>query len=285
MVDKDKYKDIDNKYWIDIKGNCKCCDNFRFKCKPNQNIFEIILKSSVSFNVYTIEEGKKYSIMDSVNFFKLALYLNFEKNDSKIIEFVESEELHFNCYKQLAWYYIYDIYIVYEFPHEAKEEGYPIEDLMLDYLYWSFGDPTEPGNYFYDKFESEEDKYYIYENESKIRRHQKKFRDKLLEKNQNCKICGLEFKDLLVASHIKAYSKCSNYESKDIYNGFILCNKHDKLFDLGLITFEDDGNMIVSNKLSFKDREILELNENIKIDLEEGNLKYLKWHREFWFKR
>ena len=278
-------ENIDDDPWRDIKGNCKCYDNFMIKCKPNKNVFELLSENTRLYELYKIEEGKKYSIMDTIEFFISALYyLEFEKNDSKIIEFVEREELHFNCYKQLAWYYIYDIYI-YEFPHKAKEEGYPIEDLMLDYLYWSFGDPTEPGNYFYDKFESEEDKYYRYINGSKTRRYQKDFREKLLEKNPKCQICGLGYKDLLVASHIKGYSKCSNYESKDPYNGFILCNKHDRLFDLGLITFEDNGNIIVSDKLSFNDIKNLKLNENIKIELEEGNLKYLKWNRENWFKR
>lgn len=278
-------ENIDNEFWIDIKGNCKCYDNFIIKCKPNENIFEIFLKNAMDYRLYKFEEGKQYCIMDTIEFFISVLYyLDFEKNDSKIIEFVEREELHFNCYKQLAWYYIYDIYI-YEFPHKAKEEGYPIEDLMLDYLYWSFGDPTEPDNYFYDKFESEEDKYYRCINESKIRKHQKKFREKLLEKHTKCQICGFGYKDLLVASHIKGYSKCSNYESKDPYNGFLLCRNHDALFDSGLITFDDKGNIIISDKLSFEDRVKSNITEDTKIDLEEGNLKYLKWNREVWFKR
>lgn len=273
---------IDDNPWRDIKKGCNCCDNFMINCKPNIERFNKLIFEQKFLSLYSFVNGGEIFWIDVVDFFSRVTFLKWEKNDSKIIEFVEEEELNFNCYKQLAWYYVYDKYI-YDFAHIIKEQGFSIEDMMLDYLYWSFGDPREPGNYFYDKFESKAEKYY--RSEKKIRVFQEKFRSKLLKKYKKCQVCELENENMLVASHSKRYCECNSYESHDVYNGFLLCKSHDGLYDSGLITFTDEGNIIISDELSHHDREILNINENIKIDLEEESLKYLKWHRENWFKK
>lgn len=117
----------------------------------------------------------------------------------------------------------------------------------------------------------------------KARKNQNKFRQALLKREDKCKICGLACKELLVASHIKAWSKSSKEEKLDPNNGFLLCSKHDSLFDKHLITFSHDGKIIISKRLSESDKNILGLNDNIIIEISDENKYYLKAHRKVFY--
>lgn len=55
---------------------------------------------------------------------------------------------------------------------------------------------------------------------------------------------------LLLASHIKPWRSASNYERLSSENGLLLSPLYDKLFDIGLITFDDNMKILISNKLS-----------------------------------
>ncbi|MCI6152936.1 MAG: HNH endonuclease [Fusobacterium perfoetens] len=103
--------------------------------------------------------------------------------------------------------------------------------------------------------------------------------------SSKCKICGLSNIELLVASHIKPWSKSIDEEKLDCNNGFLLCPNHDALFDGGFISFDDEGNILISKRLTEEDLKLLHLDKNIKIDISEKNKKYLEYHREFVFKR
>lgn len=116
------------------------------------------------------------------------------------------------------------------------------------------------------------------------RRGQEIFRKKLLEDSRECAICGMDEPSLLIASHIKPWKFCSNFERLDKYNGFLLCPNHDKLFDQGLITFTDKGNIVVSSHLTPKAKKTLGLTVTLSIHLDEAHKKYLSWHREYCFK-
>ena len=80
----------------------------------------------------------------------------------------------------------------------------------------------------------------------KTRVGQGAFRKKLLKRSSKCEICGFDFKELLIASHCRPWSKSSNSERLDVNNGLLLCPNHDALFDKGLIKFNDDGSIILS---------------------------------------
>ncbi|MCI9007467.1 MAG: hypothetical protein HFI13_05075 [Lachnospiraceae bacterium] len=71
-------------------------------------------------------------------------------------------------------------------------------------------------------------------------------------------------------------------EKLDVDNGFLMCPNHDKIFDKGYITFDDDGKIIISEKLAEKENDMVFLNvdSRMHIELTEGNKKYLKFHRE-----
>lgn len=98
----------------------------------------------------------------------------------------------------------------------------------------------------------------------------------------HCWLCGIENETLLIASHIQDASKSNIHEKADNNNGLLLCAQHDKVFDSGLISFDfQTGQIMISKLLSEKDRELANINENMKLDEElmtDERRGYLIWH-------
>ena len=113
-----------------------------------------------------------------------------------------------------------------------------------------------------------------------IRVNQGTFRDKLLKKYNRCCLCGVENQTLLIASHIKPWAESEPKEKLDVNNGFLMCPNHDKLFDKGYITFDDNGKIIISDRLTENDKVFLNVDSRMQIELTKSNKKYLKFHRE-----
>lgn len=114
---------------------------------------------------------------------------------------------------------------------------------------------------------------------------QKFFKHNLrLEFNNKCAICGLNDFGILIASHILEYSKCVyKYDMINCNNGLLLCPNHDALFDKHLISFENNGKIIINKNISKKMYNLLGINENFYLSsvyLNEERLKYLKLHKE-----
>ncbi len=118
----------------------------------------------------------------------------------------------------------------------------------------------------------------------KIRVNQDEFRNKLLKKYSKCCLCGVTAPTLLIASHIKPWSVCEPEEKLDESNGLLLCPNHDKLFDAGYITFNDEGEIIISDELAATDRIFMNVNDDMKIKLASESVNYLKYHRNHVFK-
>lgn len=110
--------------------------------------------------------------------------------------------------------------------------------------------------------------------------NQSKFRKFLLERYDSCCLCGVENPDFLIASHIKPWNKSTPKEKVDADNGFLLCSNHDSLFDQGYISFDDDGKIILSPRLSKSDAELMNVSEEMGIRLTEKNKRYLSYHRD-----
>jgi len=107
------------------------------------------------------------------------------------------------------------------------------------------------------------------------------YRERLLTKYKNrCALCGLNNILLLRASHIKEWSKSDNKERLDVNNGILLCTLHDSLFDKHLISFDVDGNILISNRLNEKDRGLTNIKENDRIELNVQMQRYMEYHRE-----
>ena len=114
----------------------------------------------------------------------------------------------------------------------------------------------------------------------KARVNQSKFRQQLLDRYKKCCLCSVSNPDLLIASHIKPWCESEANEKLDIENGFLFCPNHDKLFDSALISFDNDGKIIISNNLNKADRDAIGVNENMVIELTDKNKKYLAHHRK-----
>ena len=95
-----------------------------------------------------------------------------------------------------------------------------------------------------------------------------------------CALTGVDIPDLLVASHIVPWSDADNQDRIDPYNGFLFEARIDKLFDRHLISFTDDGLMLISSSVSEENRRRLGIHEGMKLRrIYPENLVYLKMHR------
>ena len=107
---------------------------------------------------------------------------------------------------------------------------------------------------------------------------QGKFRENLVQLWGSCSVTGYGHVDILIASHIKPWNQSNDTERLDVYNGFLLLPNIDKVFDMGLISFNDCGGIIISKHLpEFK---LLGLSKSMEINIKEGNVPYLKYHRD-----
>lgn len=97
-----------------------------------------------------------------------------------------------------------------------------------------------------------------------------------------CAVTGITLSELLRASHAKPWADCANdAERLDVFNGFLLSANLDALFDRFLISFSDDGELLVSSEISFADKGLLRLDHPLKLRwLATDHLPYLRYHRK-----
>ena len=116
----------------------------------------------------------------------------------------------------------------------------------------------------------------------KERRGQSKYR-KALEKlwGSQCAVTGVSIPEVLRASHAKPWKDCETGKERiDPYNGFLLNANLDALFDKFLITFSDDGEILISPKLRQTDLTKLGINADMKLrKLDPRHIPYLSYHR------
>lgn len=79
------------------------------------------------------------------------------------------------------------------------------------------------------------------------RRGQGLFKRNVQRIETECRITGVSRPEHLVASHCKPWRDCETYDERiDGENGLLLTPSIDHLFDRGLISFEDSGNLLIS---------------------------------------
>lgn len=110
--------------------------------------------------------------------------------------------------------------------------------------------------------------------------NQSYFRNCLISKYKKCCLCNVSSNELLIASHIKPWSASNKYEKLDEDNGLLLYPNHDALFDSGYISFDDNGRILISNSLSKNEYIFMNVNINMRIEINNQSKKYLKYHRE-----
>ena len=122
----------------------------------------------------------------------------------------------------------------------------------------------------------------------KVRLQQSEFRKRILKKyNSKCVITGIVESEVLIASHIKPWSKSEDSDKLDVENGLLLSATYDKLFDRGYISFENDGKILVSKNLSAADVKILQIKAGEVYDIRANDRmkEYLDYHRKEIFEK
>jgi putative restriction endonuclease len=110
---------------------------------------------------------------------------------------------------------------------------------------------------------------------------QGKFRADLLKYwNQRCAVSGSCVSEVLIASHIKPWASSSNRERLDPYNGLLLAAHVDRLFDRGLVSFSDQGQLLHGDRLPAQELPLLGLSGGSRLlRVEAQHLVYLAEHR------
>ena len=85
---------------------------------------------------------------------------------------------------------------------------------------------------------------------------------------------------ILISSHILPWSECNDDERLDVENGILLSPNVDSLFDKHLISFTNDGEMVLSRRITEQQLNKLGIPTNVVIPISEGMKKYLSKHRE-----
>jgi putative restriction endonuclease len=109
---------------------------------------------------------------------------------------------------------------------------------------------------------------------------QGKYRVDLLDMWGSCAITNVNVPEILKASHIKPWKDSDNFERLDPYNGLILTPTLDSLFDRGFISFENNGQILISKEVDIYSKQL-----NISTDMKlrkhfDSNNQYLEYHRD-----
>lgn len=97
--------------------------------------------------------------------------------------------------------------------------------------------------------------------------------------NQACAITGIQDRELLRASHIKPWAASDTYERVDPFNGLLLSALWDAAFDQGLVSFSDEGSLLVSPALSARAVTALTEGRTIVVSVQDRHAPYLQDHR------
>ena len=96
-----------------------------------------------------------------------------------------------------------------------------------------------------------------------------------------CRVTGISERRHLIASHIKPWKLSDNAERLSGDNGLMLSPHIDNLFDRGLITFKDSGQLIISKNLSSVVVERWRVEDQKVIrPFSNGHRKFLEFHRD-----
>ena len=95
-----------------------------------------------------------------------------------------------------------------------------------------------------------------------------------------CAVTGFDKLNILIASHIVPWSDSNDNERLDVHNGILLSPTYDALFDKHLITFNNQGKIILANTIEKQAFLKIGVTGDEKIqNLSHFNLEYLEKHR------
>jgi hypothetical protein len=111
---------------------------------------------------------------------------------------------------------------------------------------------------------------------------QGRFRDDVLAREPACRVTGITQPPCLVASHIKPWAVCADGEHLDDANGLMLAPHIDHLFDTGLISFTDGGQLLTAPALDSMVLRAWHIGENTNVGaFAPDQAPYLAYHRMY----
>lgn len=97
---------------------------------------------------------------------------------------------------------------------------------------------------------------------------------------KSCSVTGCMNANLLVASHIVAHKDCLAHEQLDPYNGLLLTPNLDRLFDRGLISFDEAGYILIAARLDAETQKLFGVQAGMKLRfIPPATEPYLSRHR------
>lgn len=100
-----------------------------------------------------------------------------------------------------------------------------------------------------------------------------------------CAVSGFNNLKILIASHIVPWSDANDNERLDVHNGILLSPTYDALFDKHLISFDNNGKILLSDQIDIDAYHKIGVTGTEKIQkLSHYNLEYLIRHREVVYK-
>ncbi len=121
---------------------------------------------------------------------------------------------------------------------------------------------------------------------AKARIGQGLFRKRVLMLDGACRVTGVTDARVLVASHIKPWREANNADRLNGNNGILLSPHVDALFDEELLSFEDNGQMMVHPSLSPDVLYRWSIDPARRVEpFREGQRRFLARHRELFAQR
>jgi predicted restriction endonuclease len=116
---------------------------------------------------------------------------------------------------------------------------------------------------------------------------QRLFRGNLLRLWQgSCAVTSVQEPRVLRSSHIKPWTTSNVREKVDHFNGLLLVPNLDTLFNEGLISFQDDGRMLVSDDWQAGDKRRMHITSDLHLrKVHPESRPYMEFHRDVLFKR
>ncbi len=135
--------------------------------------------------------------------------------------------------------------------------------------------------------ESESEYGIIYPNETEkkglvtSRVGQGAYRKRIIHRwEYKCAVTGFDKLNILIASHILPWAEADDNQRLDVHNGILLSPTYDALFDRHLISFENNGKILLSDSIEFQAFQKIGVSGKEKINsLSNYNLEYLEKHR------
>lgn len=108
------------------------------------------------------------------------------------------------------------------------------------------------------------------------------FRTRLINFWGGCSVTGCDCLEILVASHIKPWRDCVGKEAIDPSNGLLLLPNLDRAFDRGLISFDDSGKILLSERLNKALADNLGITSTMSLQksITGYHQEHLQFHRE-----